>query len=97
MNAEERCVVYVGGKALARYVLALLYKFNVEGCGGVDVVARGAYVYRAVSAVVAFLQLMGRGYAAVDVRIGTVALRSSSDERRVSKISIRVERMDVVP
>ena len=97
MEGSDRCRVFVGSKSITRYLLALLYKFYVEGCTRVEVAARGRFVHRAVAATTGFLALVGRGFAVVGVEIGSVALRGPSDERRVSKISIAVTRMDETP
>ncbi|RLG77752.1 MAG: hypothetical protein DRO12_01355 [Thermoprotei archaeon] len=93
----ERCTVFVDGKSLVRYLLALLYKFNIEKCGTVRVAARGRFISKAVTSVLSLLNLLHHNYAVSHISIGTVVLRSSSAEKHVSKIEIVVANMERVP
>ena len=89
--------MFVGGKSLIRYLLALLYKFNVERCGEVKVAARGRFISKAVASVLSLLNLLHYSYAVSRISIGTVILRSSRYEKYVSKIEIVVTNMERLP
>jgi DNA-binding protein len=88
--AMEDCV-YVGGKGLAGYVLAVVLRFS-RGAERVTLRARGRHVARAVDAAEVARRLLGGAVELGGVRIASEAVSGGGRERLVSAIEITLVR-----
>jgi DNA-binding protein len=88
--AMEDCV-YVGGKGLAGYVLAVVLRFS-RGAERVTLRARGRNVARAVDAAEVARRLLSGAVELGGVRIASEAVSGGGRERLVSAIEITLVR-----
>ncbi|OYT63174.1 DNA-binding protein Alba [Candidatus Bathyarchaeota archaeon ex4484_205] len=86
--AQEENVVYIGGKPVMNYVLAVITQFN-EGGDRVVLKARGRAISRAVDVAEIVRNRFLPNIEVKDIRIGTEELQSE-DGRTVNTSTIEI-------
>jgi len=85
-------IVYIGKKFYARYILALLYQFNVLKHNRVVVKARGKAISRAVHIVETLRRTIMPELRYEKIVTGSVTIESSGKRIRVSTIEIELSK-----
>jgi len=89
-------IIRVGKKFYMRYVVAILYKRNIEKCSTIMLRAIGKNISRAISIAIAAMFLDSSLYLS-EARIFSIFLSSGGRELRKSGIELVLRVRDLIP
>ncbi len=95
MSVRSYCadnVVYIGRKFFMRYVIAILFKFNLLNCGEVVIRARGNNISKAVLVVESLRELI-KDIHYISIVLGSTNLESGGFRRRLSTVKIVISKV----